>query len=79
MMINLKRIIFKIFPEMYVILVSGDIIGYLQRPGTNLLCPATIVTNLSGHNRTHMKPYDWVWEKYMPISGKNTNESRTLS
>ena len=58
MMINLKHIIFKIFLGMYVIMVSGDIIGYLERPGTNLLCLATIVTNLSGHNHHHMKPYD---------------------
>jgi len=62
-----------------VLLLSGNLFGYLQRPRTNLLCPVTIVTNLSGHNRHHMKPYDWVREKHMHISGMDMNVSGTLS
>jgi len=58
MMINLKCINFKKFPEMYVIMVSGNIFGYLQEPGTNLLCLVTIVTILSGHKCHHIIHYD---------------------
>jgi len=32
MMINLKHIIFKIFPEMYVIMVSGNIFATWKDP-----------------------------------------------